>query len=205
MLIKGGGSAVSQTLESLPALLPTRFDKFNKKRMKQLEQMQANHAFGLTANQKQDIRQSIINPTLKSVTDLQSLTPISEGTSAADIMAQRQAGQLALGQSAAVARDLATQQVQAADQAKVASQRAELEARTKTLSDRRQEQLAAGLAIPLKVMGTAAKEYDQRLDVGLGAPNEVTTDTTAAQALIKQYVGDEEMLNYIFSLATGGM
>ncbi len=200
MIAKGGGSAVSQTLESLPTLLPTRFDKFNRKRMKQLEQMQANHSFGLTAKQKQDIRQSIINPSIKSVSDLQALTPVAEGSSASDIMAQRQAGQLALGQTAAQARDLATQQVRAADQEKVSSQRAELEARLREVSTRRQEQLAAGLAIPYKAINTGAEEYDFRLDTGPGAPNELTKDTTAAQALLEQYSGDEEMLQYLANL-----
>lgn len=204
MLAKGGMGMAGQTLEVLPTLLPNKADKLNKKRLQELERLEAKNKLGLSGQDKRTMRQTVIDPATKSVRDLQQLSPsLQPGMAAGDTVLQRMANQQAYGQVQAKAGALADQTVRAADEAKKKEQLAELEARTEKLAARRQEQQAAALSIPTMGLTSGAKEYEHRINVGQGAPNELTRNQTAAQGLLEQYANDPEMLDLILSFSQG--
>lgn len=199
MLIAGGMAAGGQALNALPTLMRTKTDKYNAEKLKRLEALDARNALGLSQKKKEAIRSAIIDPSLKSVTDYQSLIPVEQGVAAGDLQARRAAAGAQLGDTARIARTTADAEVRQADAAMRQSKRQELEDRMNYQSQRRTQQLAAALSIPQSGLSAATKSYDMNLDTGMGAPNELTENTTSAQRLVQMYKDDPEMLELISS------
>lgn len=143
----------SQALETLPVMLNSKEDKYNKEQLKKLESIQKNQGFGLSNNTKELMRNETINPALRSLQaqQNQSTTGVMGGSTGADI-ARQSIQDANRSQSLGQLTGSVGAQVRALDEAKKEQQKQELENRIAYQSARNQERLAAGLSIPSQII-----------------------------------------------------
>jgi hypothetical protein len=154
----GTGGALPQFLEVAPYLFRNKYDKYNKAELEALMGKKARGDLGITGTDKSVIHESFVQPGLNAIERSAPAQNLTQATDyGADLYANlaraaakgSQIGQLS-GQAATVIRGL--------DEAKREAQLQEIEDRTKYQSDRRQQQLAAGLSILTAGIGGANAE-----------------------------------------------
>jgi len=145
-LLSGALDLVSGTMNAIPYLVPTQYDKNNKKRLKELERLAEIEALGLTEEEKQSLFSSLSRTAEGGRDDIRGLMEASlQSIDTSGGQALKRAA-LAQEQAARLETDLGSR-VQAADEARAAALAQEFEDRLAYKGQRQQQQIQAATSL----------------------------------------------------------
>lgn len=154
-IISAGLDLVGGTLGAIPAMVPTAYDKANRKRIKELQRMSELDALGLTEEE----RQALFNAYARTA---QAGREAAQAQTEAAAQAFSSAGtgqalkQAQLGQEAQARTEADIQaRVLAADQARAQALAQELEDRLAFKAQRQKEQISAATSLFMPLIGSA--------------------------------------------------
>jgi hypothetical protein len=187
-LIGAGLDLIGGTLQSIPQMVPTAYDKNNKKRLKELQRMSELDALGLTEEEKQVLYNAYEQTAQAGRESLAGQQEAAAQAFSANASGQAlKAAQLGQEQQAKTSADIQAR-ITAADQARATALQQELEDRLAYKAQRTQQQVAAVTSLLMPLV-SGAKE-GAALDRTTSAP-EVVTNETAVDAT-KDLTDDEK-------------
>lgn len=157
-LISTGLDLVGGTLSAIPSLVPTAYDKANRKRIKELERMSELDALGLTEEEKQALFGAYARTAQagREAAQAQTEAAAQAFSSAGTGQALKQAQ---LGQEAQARTEADIQaRVLAADQARAQALAQELEDRLAYRAQRQKEQISAATSLFMPLIGGAKEQ-----------------------------------------------
>ncbi len=176
-LIGAGLDLVSGTLNAIPQMVVTDYDKSNKKRLKELQRMSELDALGLTEEEKQVLYNAYEQTAQAGRESLAGQQEAAAQAFSANASGQAlKAAQLGQEQQAKTSADIQAR-VTASDQARAQALQQELEDRLSYKAQRTQQQVAAATSLLMPLV-SSAKE-GTALAKTAKTPEEVTsTDVT---------------------------
>ena len=154
-LIGAGLDLVSGTLNAIPQMVVTDYDKSNKKRLKELQRMSELDALGLTEEEKQVLYNAYEQTAQAGRESLAGQQEAAAQAFSANASGQAlKAAQLGQEQQAKTSADIQAR-VTASDQARAQALQQELEDRLSYKAQRTQQQVAAATSLLMPLVSSA--------------------------------------------------